>query len=228
MNISDNILRFSPDQSPRVNKLPLRDLDEIPYVNEQGTIIDHKNMERGEQLIAERHIHENDSVLELGGRYGTVSAIINNKLNDPYKHIVIEPEEAVIPSLLENRKTHNSYFTVYQNIICNKPKNLVCAGYATRAIDPTDTTPYSVSSIPSMTLQSLIEYHGHSFNVVVADCEGCLEEFVTDNMDFIKQLRLITYEKDFPELSNYEHIACILRDMGFTCVEDGSHPVWSK
>lgn len=221
------IFRYLPDNEARERMLSMNELDNIPYIDEKRNVLDHKNLERGEQFIAERHISSHDSVLELGGRFGTVSAIINNKLADPYKHVVIEPETAVIPCLLENRKTHNSYFTVYKNIICNKPKTLICAGHATRAVNPVEGSSES-DIIPIITLKEIIDYHGFTFNVLVADCEGCLEEFIQDNMDFVRQLRLITFETDFPELCNYQNVVNILQGMGFHCVEQGFHMVWVK
>lgn len=223
-----NIYRYSPTtEIVREHKLSFAELDNIPYVNENKDAFDHKTSERDEQLIADRFILGTDTVLELGGRYGTVSCIINNKLDDPYKHVVIEPEESVIPGLLENRKTHNSYFTVYRNVISDKPKSIVCAGYGTYTVDATSTDDEK-NMAPIIKLQDIIDYHKCNFTVLVADCEGCLEEFINDNLDFIKQLRLITYEQDNQALSNYKNVADTLQKMGFTCIIDAFHSVWSK
>ncbi|QIG60146.1 putative methyltransferase [Dishui Lake large algae virus 1] len=219
------LIRFPPETTVRTEKLTFEQIDSIPYIDENGGHVDHKNAERDEQLVAKQYIQSTDSVLELGGRFGTVSAVINNMLDDPMKHIVIEPDKNVIPSLLENRNTHNSYFTVYQNIICNKPKNLICACYATRVVDVVDN---DTQVAPSMKLQDLIDYHGFDFNVLVADCEGCMEEFVKDNMEFIRRLRMITYEQDFEELSNYKNVSNMLRELGFRCVRNAFHMVWLK
>lgn len=221
------LFRYEPEKNQRERKLTLDELDMILYKNEHGNTFYQTSEERNEQIIANTFILGTDSVLELGGRYGTVSATINNKLDDPYKHVVIEPEEAVIPCLLENRKTHNSYFTVYRNIICNRPKNIICAGYCTSVVDITGDEQED-NIIPSIKLEDIISHHGHSFNVLVADCEGCFEEFVKDNLDFVKELRLITYEQDSPQLSNYQNVANILHGLGFVCVLSGFHTVWIK
>lgn len=218
------IIRFPPETTARNERLTFEQIDSIPYVDGEGGHVDHKNAERDEQLVARQYIEPSDSVLELGGRFGTVSAVINNMLDDPLKHIVVEPDQNIIPALLENRRTHNSYFTVYQNIICNRPKNLVCACYATRVVDVVEGEPVA----PSMRLQDPIDYHGFDFNVLVADCEGCMEEFVKDNLDFVGRLRLVTYEQDFEELSNYQNVSRMLRDLGFRCVRDAFHMVWIK
>ena len=46
----------------------------------KGQLINHKIEERTEQEQAFKYIYPDDVVLELGGRYGTVSSIINYKL----------------------------------------------------------------------------------------------------------------------------------------------------
>lgn len=58
-------------------------------------IFNHELTEVHEQYLAEQLINENDCVLELGARYGTVSKIINSKLKDKRSQVVIEPDERV-------------------------------------------------------------------------------------------------------------------------------------
>jgi hypothetical protein len=116
---------------------------------------------------------------------------------------------------------------VYKNIICNSPKTLICAGHSTRVVNPTDESS-KTDIIPIITLKEIIDYHAFSFNVLVADCEGCLEEFIQDNMEFVNQLRLITFETDFPDLCNYQNVVNILIRMGFQCIVQGFHMVWVK
>ena len=44
--------------------------------------IDIDHVEKTEQDLANEYILENDVVLELGARYGSVSCVINSKLNN--------------------------------------------------------------------------------------------------------------------------------------------------
>ncbi len=222
--MSNEIMRFPPDTIHRDHKLSFDDIDNIPYVENNWNVLDHKTIERWEQLIAKEYIIPSDSVLELGGRFGTVSCVINNILDDPIKHVVIEPEDAVIPALLYNRKKHNSFFTVYKNIICSKPKTLICAGHATRAVDCADGDVPT----PSITLDEIVKHHGFGFTALVADCEGCMEDFVSSHIDFVRQLRFVTYEKDFPELSDYTRVASMLVECGLTCIQDDFHTIWIR
>ena len=49
------------------------------FYNEENKLINHKNLETIEQFLVKKYIERNDSVLELGARYGTFSCTINKK-----------------------------------------------------------------------------------------------------------------------------------------------------
>ena len=218
------VIRFESTLE-RESKLDFQSIDDIPYYNHLDEVFDHRTVERDEQLIVRQYILPTDSVLELGGRFGTVSCIINNILDDPKKHIVIEPDTHVHQALLKNRDHHNAAFTVYQNIISNEPSTLIHADYSTRVVCCDQSHG---DTIPSIKLKEIADYHGIKFNALVADCEGCLERFIKDNMDLIPQLRLITYEQDFGDTCDYENVANILKQNGFVCLKEGFHLVWEK
>ena len=55
---------------------------DIPHYDENYNIIDTYNNEYTEQNDAKEYIKPTDVVLELGGRYGTVSTVINKILCD--------------------------------------------------------------------------------------------------------------------------------------------------
>ena len=88
---------------PKRKHLTLNELDAIPYVDEHGKEIDIK-CEREEQYVAHDFIEPNSTVLELGGRYGMVSAVINHKLEKPRHHVVVEPDTTVLSALKQNKQ----------------------------------------------------------------------------------------------------------------------------
>ena len=98
------------------------DIDNNKYYNEKGELINHKVEERTEQEQAFKYIEPNDIVLELGGRYGTVSSVINYKLNNKKNHVVVEPDENILPSLINNRCLNNSDYIILPKIISNSNK----------------------------------------------------------------------------------------------------------
>lgn len=219
------VVHMPPDITLKTEFWDFMRIDSIPFINEHGELINHHDVERTEQLIAWKYINPTDSVLELGGRYGTVSCFINNRLQDPRRHVVIEPDKSVFSALKTNRDTHNSFFYIWDDIISKTNKNIIYDGYATRISNNQLETENKVSCIQ---LEDLYRFHGFGFNVLVADCEGALEDFVRENLDFIKNLRMITYEKDCSETCNYEYIDNILLKFGFINVKDGGHAIYIK
>jgi hypothetical protein len=58
--------------------------------DQNGYKIDINKLEKTEQDLANQYIEENDIVLELGARYGSVSCIINSKLKSDIESEIYE------------------------------------------------------------------------------------------------------------------------------------------
>jgi FkbM family methyltransferase len=194
--------------------------------DENGKRIDPK-MEGPEQELANTYIRADDCVLELGARYGSVSCLINSKLNCKKNHVAVEPDERVWNALEHNRSVNNCDFHIVKGFVSNKKLSLTeitsYDGYGTTSVENKDTT------IPSYSLKEIQQTYDLSFNVIVADCEGFLESFLDDNPDFPDNLRLIIFEADYPEKCNYTKIRSILEyDKDFTELLFGHQNVWIK
>jgi FkbM family methyltransferase len=193
-------------------------------VNEYGSPINTNYFEKEEQDLARTYILENDVVLELGARYGSVSCVINNNLRIKTNQVVVEPDERVWEALETNKKQNNCHFHIIKGFISNKKLNLTdinsYAGYGTTTIQDNSTT------IPSYSLNEIKEKYNMKFNVLIADCEGFLEEFYDENTDFFDSLRLIIFECDRPDKCNYDKIKNNLKNKGFTNLLNGFQNVW--
>jgi FkbM family methyltransferase len=199
----------------------------MKIVNERDEEVDIKNMEIEEQALAQKYIQENDVVLELGARYGSVSCIINSKLAIKTNQVVVEPDERVWAALEKNRKVNNCDFHIVKGFLSNKKLGLTnldnwYGGYGTTCV-PDDNT-----KIPSYSMDILNTKFNYTFNVLVADCEGFLETFFDENPTFYDTLRLIIFEADYPEKCNYKKITDTLSVKGFTKLVEGHQNVWIK
>ena len=166
-------------------------------------------------------------MLELGARYGSVSCIINHKLKDPTKLVVVEPDKRVWNVLEYNKKINNCNFNIIRGFISNKKLGLTntehfkFGGYASTFVLDNN------SDIPSFTLEEIKKKCNiDKFNVLVADCEGFLEVFLDENPEFYTCLRMIIFEADYPEKCNYEKIRDKLKDNNFKCLINGHQNVW--
>jgi len=194
--------------------------------NENGDLIDIDNIEKEEQDLAREYILENDVVLELGARYGSVSCIINSKLSNKNNQVSVEPDKRVWNALEENRNRNNCYFNIVNGFISSKKLGLMtcddCLGYGTSCYENNET------NIPSYTLDEIKQQYNLNFNVLVADCEGFLEEFLDENPNIYNDLRLIIFEADRPERCNYDKIRNNLCENNFVTLVNGFQNVWIK
>jgi len=198
------------------------------FYNEFNIIIDNDSVEKPEQDLANLYILETDVVLELGARYGTVSCVINNKLNNRQNQVVVEPDHRVWNALTYNKYNNNCDFHIVKGFISSKKLSLVNTeyecwnGYASTSIEDESST------IPSFTLDEIQNKYNLHFNVLVADCEGFLEIFFDENPNFINQLRLIIFEEDYPDKCNYEKVKEFLKNNSFYESLSGHQNVWYK
>lgn len=215
---------------PKRKHLTLDELDKIPYYDENNNIINNLKNERLEQFTTTERINPNDIVLELGGRYGLTACCVNNKLENPRNHVVIEPDTKVIESLILNRKTHLSKFTIINAVISKKKLKLIeveyYSGFANRTIEASKD---ELTVIKNYTLEQIVKITKLNFNTLVIDCEGCFCNFFNENYNYIKKnISKIMYEKDYPNLCDYENIKKELIKLKFKCVQDQFYQVWIK
>ncbi len=209
-----------PEPKPKPEyRIDIRDLN--------GNKVDIDNIEKPEQDLANQYILENDIVLELGARYGSVSCIINSKLNNKNNQVVVEPDDRVWDALDKNRARNNCEFHIVKGFISNKKLDLTnldvyLGGYGSTFIENNDT------KIPSFSLDEIKNKYNLQFNVLVADCEGFLEVFFDENPYFYDNLRLIIFEADYGEKCNYDKIKNKLSEKNFNKILEGHQNVWIK
>lgn len=207
-------------------KLSLSELDAIPYYNEKGEQLQSKYIEREEQIDAEVFIPAHAIVLELGGRYGLAAAVINNRLDNPLNHIVVEPDSTVIQALKANRDSHLSYYTIFEGVISRTPMYFNQYGFSSFCSSLPNDTP-----IKTLTLEEVQEtYSIRKFTHLVADCEGGLLDLFEENEDFVKSLEGIYFEQDMKHTLpiNYSPLKEKLTAWNFVQQKDGFRQYWTR
>ncbi len=202
---------------------------EMIFYDQYDKVIDHHKWEADEQRLAQIYIQEEDVVLELGARYGTVSCIINKKLNNKLNQVSVDPDARIWDSLEKNMKINDCNFHIVKGFVSNVKHNIIKddsdkQGYGTTSI--IDITNSSI--LPSWSLDEIKKMYNLKFNVLVADCEGFLETFFDENPEFYDELRMIMFEADYPKKCNYTKIRAALKAKGFTEVVGGFQNVWIK
>jgi FkbM family methyltransferase len=200
--------------------------NKFSFFDENNIRIDNEIVENIEQLQANTFIKPDAVVLELGARYGSVSCVINSKLNNPNNQVSVEPDSRVWNALEMNMVKNGCKFNILKGVISNIPLELTNLsnhyGYGTTSVKTES------SSTPNYTLNQVEDLYSLKFDTLVADCEGFLESFLDDNPRLYNQLSLIMFEKDYPDKCNYGKITKELENHGFKNMISGFHEVWSK
>jgi FkbM family methyltransferase len=191
-------------------------ISKYKFYDENDNLINHFENEVDEQYFAYKYIEENDIVLELGGRYGSVSVVINSLLNNKNNQVVIEPDTDIIDALTKNRDNNDSNFIIVNKFISNKNKKLITDGYSTRIIDNNDKNNNQLQ----ITYQQFKNMYPLKFNVLIADCEGCFYEFILMLGNDLNNYNKIIYEEDQPEICNYSKVKQHLISYGFKLIEE--------
>lgn len=140
----------------------------------------------------------------------------------------MEPDERVWAALEKNRGNHFCDFNLVKGFISNKKLGLTELdywhdGYGTTAVENKD------SKIPSYTMDQIKKkYNISTFNVLVADCEGFLEQFLDENPELYDTIRLIMFEADYPKKCDCAKIRNTLTKKNFIEILHGQQNVWMR
>ena len=70
--------------------------------------------ERAEAEAVRAHLHRDFPVIELGGCTGLISCLINRRLRDPRRHVVVAPNPDTVVALREARRLNHREFRILQ------------------------------------------------------------------------------------------------------------------
>jgi FkbM family methyltransferase len=185
-----------------------------------------ENYETSERELILKHLKNDDKVLELGGCIGVISNVINKKINNKDKHVVLEIDKLKYEYLNKNKRVNNANFHLINGALSNK-QNLYYEGsgnfWSGRLVNYKTLAPISTIS-----LADLQEKFNIKFNTLVMDIEG--GEFdVFSEIDF-KYLKKVIFENHFSLSSNkYIIMEEILNNNNFKKKEiNGKVEFWCK
>jgi FkbM family methyltransferase len=202
------------------------------FVNSRGEPVD-VNFEKEEQMLVRKYLPRNASVLELGARYGTVSCVIGEVLDDPTRHVAVDPDSSIISALEQNRAANRGNFHIYNGVVSEKAYNINFidpafpnAEYGTYTKQSTDSTLNNIS------LKDLQTKYNLRIDYIVADCEGFLCDFIKENEWVLDQLTGIIYERDGHPwkdmISKYEELDEIFKKHGYQLIDSLPHPHYTN
>ena len=199
------------------------------FKDENGKIIPHATLETEEQHIASKYITKDDKVLELGARYGTVSAIILDKVSESKNCVIVDPDKNITQALVDNLNNcgYGDAQVFIGTIGANKKKIHSNDSYATY----TETCEGDSCDIENLNYKDLQDKYSITFNTIVADCEGCLPEVIEHIITYygrLEPINKIIFETDRPSHSDYKKVYRILEECGFKNIRNKFVQIWVR
>ena len=149
--------------------------------------------EAEERSLIKKHLLPSDSVLELGACIGVVACVTNRLLADKSRHLVVEGNPKLIPSIERNREINDCGFKI-ENKAASQEKTVtfylneefIVGGTAQRK------SPHPVE-VEGVTLEELDRDHG-PFSALIMDIEGGEVDTIPHSLEFLKRCRLVIWE----------------------------------
>jgi FkbM family methyltransferase len=149
--------------------------------------------EEEERELVKKYVRPDDAVLEFGACLGIVSCVTNRLLRDKARHVVVEANPKVIPSIYQNRALNNAGFLIEHCAVSNKaeetfylhPKYIV-GGTSQRK------TAEAVR-LPGRSLRDFEDRYG-PFSALIIDVEGSELSVFESAPDVLRKLRLVIAE----------------------------------
>lgn len=149
--------------------------------------------EEDERALIKKFLRPEDTVLECGACLGIVACVTNSLLRDKTRHVVVEANPKVIPSLYRNRELNRAGFLIEHCAVSNKSEetfylhpHYIVGGTSQRATN-------EAVRLPGRSVRELDARYG-PFTALIMDIEGSeLDSFETSR-DLFSRYRLVIVE----------------------------------
>ena len=146
-----------------------------------------------ERALIKRFVRAEDMVLEFGACLGVVSCVTNQLLRDRARHVVVEANPKLIPSIYQNRALNKAGFMIEHCAVSNKTEEtfylhpvFIVGGTSQRK------TEHAVR-LPGRSWRELDSRYG-PFTTLIIDIEGSELDVFAASRDLLAKYRLVIAE----------------------------------
>jgi FkbM family methyltransferase len=143
--------------------------------------------EKDERQVIKEYLPEGEPVIELGGSIGVVSCMVNRRLKAPDKHIVVEANPVVVPTLKKNRDANDCQFAIIEAAVGYGSETVTFFSNGLSLCGSIYLGGGEKWEVPTTTLQSIAEKAGFDRFTLICDIEGSEIGMVEHEMDFIRE-----------------------------------------
>lgn len=149
--------------------------------------------EDDERALIKRFLRPDDTVLECGACLGIVSCVTNSLLRDKTRHVVVEANPKVIPSLYRNRELNKAGFLIEHCAVSNQSEetfylhpHFIVGGTSQRATN-------EAVRLPGRSVRELDARYG-PFTALIMDVEGSELDAFSTAREVLARTRLVIVE----------------------------------
>lgn len=187
--------------------------------------------EEFERNAVRRHVRPDLPVIELGGCIGVVACITNRLLQDPERHVVVEPNPVVLPHLEESRRLNQCRFRIVHGAIAYDQPAVVFSPNRELWANSMTTRPREETvTVPTVRLGDLVSRYQFDRFTLICDIEGYEYELVLHETEVLRKattLILETHPGVIGEAKTQQMLG-VLRELGFHTVEEEAFVIVMK
>lgn len=143
--------------------------------------------ERPERVAIKKFLDFSEPVIEFGGNVGVVSCVVNKKLVNPERHVVIEANPDLIPFLERNRKINDCRFQIVNAAVAHGVNEVTFNISENILASSVQVKGERSITVPAVNLESLIEEYKFTSCTLVCDIEGGEIELVNCEPEILKE-----------------------------------------
>ena len=175
--------------------------------------------ESKERRLLRAYLPPDLPLIELGACIGVISCISNRRLANPARHVVVEANQHLIPTLRHNRDANSCSFEIVRAAVGYDADEVVFyeSEYCTSG---SLCRPSEVRTlVPATSLQRVAEGAGFDTFSLICDIEGAEAQLIEREIEFLKSHAawiLIEMHDSITDVTELDHM---LRSNGFHLIK---------
>ena len=169
-----------------------------------------------ERRLLAAHLRGDLPLIELGGCIGVLACLSNRRLSDPEKHLVVEANPHLIPTLERNRSANGCRFRVLNAALGYSAGGMV--RFEEGAFTSGFVGDRGALEVPARTLDSIAAAAGFDRFDLICDIEGAEKDLIEQEGAYLQRhVRMLLLEMH-PGIVGEETVDSLdarLRDLGF-------------
>ena len=179
--------------------------------------------ERTERELLTDWLDTGSPVIELGGGIGVVAMLVNRRLREPSRHVVVEANPSLIPVIERQKAVNGGGFTVVNAAVDYSGAQTVHLHVDGEFISGrVDGESGDAVAVPTMTLEQLLRRHPWNDVTLVCDIEGVETQLVEKEGEVLRDHCNTLIIEVHPEFRSPEQCAALfdrLHALGFERVK---------